>query len=401
MDGNHTDDEIDFVEALAEEMPTVDQEMAACAERIDACEQLLAQLRTDQSVQTMNQLKAEVEIAGKMVDDKERLAGKLEPEIIQWDPLGKLIRRDEELEFVAAECAAIEDYLKNEEQLALREMTKLDEQDAKLSREEKIKLNTGPKKEGLTSMLQDVEELNSQNNELLGEHGTVFEVFNPEIPDSVLKARSARIKKVVHQNVEDPSRENIYYMLTVNCTHRPPIKEMVAKIRVLKVALEQYELKWQKLKIDLNQKLNAKKKYKAVKGDQIDEMFAEALNRSAYADLKVVRLEAGKYMFGTKKILAKIINNRLVIRVGGGYTSVDEFIEQYGRMELMKMIAAEELHAQHEHGGDGHHKAATDQLGHAADLKRIKEKTDRMMASHGGAISATMRQTMTAGMQTY
>lgn len=256
MDGNHTDDEIDFVEALAEEMPTVDQEMAACAERIDACERLLAQLRTDQSVQTMNQLKTEVEVAGKMVDDKERLAGKLEPEIIQWDPLGKLIRRDEELEFVAAECAAIEDYLKNEEQLALREMTKLDEQDAKLSREEKIKLNTGPKKEGLTSMLQDVEELNSQNNELLGEHGTVFEVFNPEIPDSVLKARSARIKKVVHQNVEDPSRENIYYMLTVNCTHRPPIKEMVAKIRVLKVALEQYELKWQKLKIDLNQKLN-------------------------------------------------------------------------------------------------------------------------------------------------
>jgi hypothetical protein len=27
MDGNHTDDEIDFVEALAEEMPTVDKEM--------------------------------------------------------------------------------------------------------------------------------------------------------------------------------------------------------------------------------------------------------------------------------------------------------------------------------------------------------------------------------------
>ena len=47
MDGNHTDDEIDFVEALAEEMPTVDQEMAACAERIDACERLLAQLRSD------------------------------------------------------------------------------------------------------------------------------------------------------------------------------------------------------------------------------------------------------------------------------------------------------------------------------------------------------------------
>ena len=28
------------------------------------------------------------------------MAAKLEPEIVQWDPLGKLIRRDEELDFV-------------------------------------------------------------------------------------------------------------------------------------------------------------------------------------------------------------------------------------------------------------------------------------------------------------
>jgi hypothetical protein len=83
----------------------------------------------------MNRLKGEVEIASKMVEDKERLASKLEPEIIQWDPLAKLIRRDEELEFVAGECAAIEDYLKNEEQLAFREINKLDEQDGNLERE--------------------------------------------------------------------------------------------------------------------------------------------------------------------------------------------------------------------------------------------------------------------------
>ena len=42
-------------------------------------------------------------------------------------------------------------------------------------------------------------------------------------------------------------------------------------------------------------------------------------------------------MFGTKQILAKIINGKLVIRVGGGYMSADEFIEQYGPMEILKM----------------------------------------------------------------
>ena len=41
--------------------------------------------------------------------------------------------------------------------------------------------------------------------------------------------------------------------------------------------------------------------------------------------------------------MAKIINGKLVIRVGGGYMSADEFIEQYGRMEMMKMMRQEEL----------------------------------------------------------
>jgi len=54
--------------------------------------------------------------------------------------------------------------------------------------------------------------------------------------------------------------------------------------------------------------------------------------------LNVKRIAPGKYLFGTKNIMAKIINGKLVIRVGGGYMSADEFIEQYGKMEMMKMM---------------------------------------------------------------
>jgi TfoX/Sxy family transcriptional regulator of competence genes len=32
------------------------------------------------------------------------------------------------------------------------------------------------------------------------------------------------------------------------------------------------------------------------------------------------------YLFGTKKIFAKILNGKLVIRVGGGYMIIEEFI---------------------------------------------------------------------------
>ena len=39
--------------------------------------------------------------------------------------------------------------------------------------------------------------------------------------------------------------------------------------------------------------------------------------------------------------MAKIINGKLVIRVGGGYMSVAEFIEQYGKIEMAKMAKDE------------------------------------------------------------
>lgn len=43
-------------------------------------------------------------------------------------------------------------------------------------------------------------------------------------------------------------------------------------------------------------------------------------------------------MFGSRKIMCKIINGKLVVRVGGGYMSADEFIEQYGRIEILKAM---------------------------------------------------------------
>ena len=119
-------------------------------------------------------------------------------------------------------------------------------------------------------------------------------------------------------------------------------------------------------------------------------MFAAAINNSAYQELKIVRLEVGKYMFGTKKIIAKIINNKLVIRVGGGYMSVEEFIEQYGRMELMKMIAAEEglrgsetTGAQSRSGCACGHKASLDQHGRSTELRQVEKRTDQLLATQG------------------
>lgn len=42
-------------------------------------------------------------------------------------------------------------------------------------------------------------------------------------------------------------------------------------------------------------------------------------------------------MFGTKKIYAKILNNKLVIRVGGGFMIIEEFIATYADSEMAKI----------------------------------------------------------------
>lgn len=66
--------------------------------------------------------------------------------------------------------------------------------------------------------------------------------------------------------------------------------------------------------------------YRAVKGDEVDELLAKYINEMNIS-VPIRRLEFGHYLFGTKKIYAKVLNNKLVVRVGGGYMSFKEFIE--------------------------------------------------------------------------
>jgi TfoX/Sxy family transcriptional regulator of competence genes len=40
----------------------------------------------------------------------------------------------------------------------------------------------------------------------------------------------------------------------------------------------------------------------------------------------IKKLGEGYYLFGTRKIFAKVLNGRLIIRVGGGFVVIEEFI---------------------------------------------------------------------------
>ena len=80
--------------------------------------------------------------------------------------------------------------------------------------------------------------------------------------------------------------------------------------------------------------------YIPVKTDSVDTKLAEYINN--YPDrqkLKIMfmRESEGVYQFGTKRVAVRVDKDRINIRVGGGYLSIDEFLDQYTPPELEKM----------------------------------------------------------------
>ena len=47
-----------------------------------------------------------------------------------------------------------------------------------------------------------------------------------------------------------------------------------------------------------------------------------------------MRESEGVYQFGTKRVMVKCVKDKIEIRVGGGYLSLDEFLDQYTPPEL-------------------------------------------------------------------
>ena len=80
--------------------------------------------------------------------------------------------------------------------------------------------------------------------------------------------------------------------------------------------------------------------YVPVKDDPVDEKIAEFINN--YPDrnkLKIMfmRESEGVYEFGSKRVNVRIEKGRIKIRVGGGYLSIDEFLDQNTPIELEKI----------------------------------------------------------------
>ena len=80
--------------------------------------------------------------------------------------------------------------------------------------------------------------------------------------------------------------------------------------------------------------------YVPMKDDPVDEKLAEYVNN--YPDrqkLKIMflRESTGVYEFGTKRVEVRVAKGKILIRVGGGYMNIDEFLDTYTPQELERL----------------------------------------------------------------
>ena len=80
--------------------------------------------------------------------------------------------------------------------------------------------------------------------------------------------------------------------------------------------------------------------YIPIADDPIDMKMAEFINNYPERNqLKIMflRESQGVYEFGQKRINVRIEKGKILIRVGGGYMAIDEFLDQYTPAELEKI----------------------------------------------------------------
>jgi chromosome segregation ATPase len=94
----------------------------------------------------------------------------------------------------------------------------------------------------------------------------------------------------------------------------------------------------QKITVRMKDIIDSRIPYKPIEGDLVDETLARFLNtRPVPIRISFTREEPGIYIFGTRKVLIKVEQGKLIIRVGGGFMNIEEFLEIYTPIEYEKL----------------------------------------------------------------
>jgi hypothetical protein len=70
--------------------------------------------------------------------------------------------------------------------------------------------------------------------------------------------------------------------------------------------------------------------------DVVDKML-EKFVQTHKVKIPINRIDPSKYLFGTKIISAQIINGILMVRVGGGFMTMEEFVDKHTDKEILSL----------------------------------------------------------------
>ena len=73
-----------------------------------------------------------------------------------------------------------------------------------------------------------------------------------------------------------------------------------------------------------------------MKGDDVDSAFAALVN-SLNFNLPLIRLGPGRYLIGTEVKMIVIKNSTCMVRVGGGFERLEEYIAKHHDEEMEKI----------------------------------------------------------------
>jgi DNA repair exonuclease SbcCD ATPase subunit len=118
--------------------------------------------------------------------------------------------------------------------------------------------------------------------------------------------------------------------------------ELETLLRKKNIEIQELRRRIQELEDELEEKTK-EFFYEPDPKDKLDEMFAHYINKNR-CPVSITKIGEGQYIFGTRKIFAKIQNERLVVRVGGGFMMIDEFLSAYTAQEIAK-LKREEKHS--------------------------------------------------------
>jgi Growth-Arrest-Specific Protein 2 Domain len=176
---------------------------------------------------------------------------------------------------------------------------------------------------------QDLQKALQDNNRLVVEIARIEQhLCVKEDSNQIIDDLQKKIKNLRQQHKETLNLANDQGVMIIQSTKKieeleNSIKEKSEEIEVLLTAV---------VKLQRNREI-----YAPAPNDPIDKAMADYINTlEDPLSISFTREEEGTYLFGTKRIFVKLEHGKIIIRVGGGYMQVNDFIEIYTPAELEK-----------------------------------------------------------------